>query len=112
MIFHELISGGLSQRLKSTLKLKSETQSGSMKGKNIDENIRLIYDLMTQRIQKYTWLIIFIDFEKVFDLISWYFSLNNILFSLSSLHELRLQTIRLGNKPINPSLNKLCERYS
>ena len=36
--------------------------------------------------------------------------------SLSNLHELHLQTIRLGNKPmayINPSLNNLtlCERY-
>ena len=28
------------------------------------------------------------------------FSLNNILFSLSNLHELHLQTIRLGNKPM------------
>ena len=37
-------------------------------------------------------------------------SLNNIYFSISNLHELSLQTIRLGNKPmayINPSLNKL-----
>ena len=39
----------------------------------------------------------------------------NIFFSLSNLHELHLQTIRLGNKPmayINPSLNNLtlCER--
>ena len=44
-------------------------------------------------------------------------SLNNILFLLSNLHKLRLQTIRLGNKPmayISPSLNtlKLCEKYS
>ena len=46
-----------------------------------------------------------------FDGYTWH-SLNNILFSLSNLHELRihLQTIRLGNKPmayINPSLNNL-----
>ena len=49
MIFHKRISGGLSQRLKSTLKffLKSETQSGFMKGRHIDENTRLIYNLMT-----------------------------------------------------------------
>ena len=80
--FYKLISGCLSQRLKSTLNfLISETQSVFMKGRYIGENTRFIYYLMAYTESKnIPGLFMLIDFEKAFDSISWSFIYNVLHF--------------------------------
>ena len=74
-VFYKIISGVISKRIKSKLgKLISNSQSGFMKGRYIGENTRLIYDLMSHtELNNIPGLLVFIDFEKAFDSVSWSF---------------------------------------
>jgi hypothetical protein len=74
-VLYKLISGCISQRIKSTLDyLISNSQTGFIKGRYIGENTRFIYDLMsfTEK-HNFPRLLMLIDFEKAFDSISWLF---------------------------------------
>ena len=49
-------------------------QSGYIPGKNIEENIRLILDIMSfTRAKNLPGPLLLIDFEKAFDSLEWYF---------------------------------------
>jgi exonuclease III len=74
-VLYKLISGCLSNRMKSSLDvIISDTQSGFMKGRYIGENTRFIYDLMSYTESKnIPGLLVLVDFEKAFDSVSWCF---------------------------------------
>ena len=72
---YKIGSGSIANRLKSTLdKLISKEQTGFIPGRYIGENIRLIYDLLQYTEEnQIPGLLLFIDFEKAFDSVSWKF---------------------------------------
>ena len=74
-VFYKLISGCLSQRIKSTLdQLISSSQTGFLSGRYIGENTRLLYDIMSYtECNDIPGLLVLIDFEKAFDSIAWSF---------------------------------------
>lgn len=65
----------MSRRLKLILDLIiSDTKSGFMKGRNIGENTRFVYDIMAYKeLEHIPGLLVLIDFEIAFDSISWSF---------------------------------------
>ena len=72
---YKIASGAIANRIKSVLDdLIGRDQTGFIKGRSLVENIRVIYDMM-----KFTdehqipGLLLFIDFEKAFDSLSWNF---------------------------------------
>ena len=72
---YKIASGVISTRIKSVLnKLISKDQTGFLKGRYIGENTRDIYDIMDFT-EEYDipGLLLFIDFEKAFDSVSWNF---------------------------------------
>ena len=75
---YKFYSGILAERFKLILpKLIHADQKGFVNGRFIGENLRLIYDIINEcEIQNSKNLIILIDFEKVFDSISWKFILD------------------------------------
>ena len=79
-VMYKIASGCIAERLKTVLtKLISSDQTGSISGRYIGENTRLIYDIMniTEELN-IPWLLLIIDFEKRFDSISWDF-INKVL---------------------------------
>lgn len=74
-VTYKLASACIANRLKQVLDtIISKTQTGFIKGRYIGENTRLIYDLMNfTEINNIPGLLIFIDFEKAFDSVSWNF---------------------------------------
>ena len=60
-------------------KVIHEDQKGFLSGRYIEENIRIIYDVLfeTQK-QNLPGLILSIDFEKAFDTVSWKFIDKNV----------------------------------
>ena len=72
---YKIASGVISTRIKSVLnKLISKDQTGFLKGRYIGENTRLIYDIMDFTEENdIPGLLLFIDFEKAFDSVSWNF---------------------------------------
>ena len=74
-VFYKLISGCLSQRIKSTLdQLISYSQTGFLSGRYIGEHTRLLYDIMSYtECNDIPGLLVLIDFEKAFDSIAWSF---------------------------------------
>ena len=81
-VIYKLASGAIANRLKATLSsIISNTQTGFVSGRTISENTRLIYNLMDITEKKnITGLLMLIDFEKVFDSISWTFLYNTLKF--------------------------------
>ncbi|MCU7801406.1 MAG: reverse transcriptase family protein, partial [gamma proteobacterium symbiont of Lucinoma myriamae] len=72
---YKLASGTIANRIKTVLdSIIDKDQTGFIKGRSIVENIRMIYDMI-----KFTdeydipGLLLFIDFEKAFDSLSWNF---------------------------------------
>ena len=65
----------IASRSKTVLdKLISEQQKGFMSGRFIGENVRTIYDISFEtKCQEIPGLIVFFDFEKAFDTVSWKF---------------------------------------
>ena len=72
---YKLGSGVIANRIKTVLdKLISKDQTGFMAGRYIGENTRLIYDLLDYTEERnIPGLLLFIDFEKAFDSVSWKF---------------------------------------
>ena len=70
-IDYKILSGILANRLKTILpKIIGDTQ----KGFYIGENIRLLYDIMSElNIQQRKGLILLLDFEKAFDSLEWHY---------------------------------------
>jgi hypothetical protein len=65
-------SGCIANRIKSVLpKLISGDQTGFISGRNILKNTRLIYDMNYIEIKNIPGMILFINFEKEFDTVSW-----------------------------------------
>ena len=74
-VIYKLASAAISEQLKPVLdNLISPCQSDFVKGRNIGECTRLIYDLIyyTEKNQ-IPGLLMLIDFEKAFDSVSWNF---------------------------------------
>ena len=72
---YKILAKLLANRLQKVIpSLVSEDQSGYIKGRYIGENIRLILDIIEYTNLKINpGIIIFLDFEKAFDSISWGF---------------------------------------
>ena len=81
-IIYKLASGFITQRLKKTLPMIiSKTQTGFISGRMISDNNRLIYDIMhIAESKNLTGLLMLVDFEKAFDLISWKFIYKTLQF--------------------------------
>ena len=77
---YKIGSTAIANRMKTVLdKLISKEQTGFMTGRYIGENTRLIYDLLQYTENKnIPGLLLFIDFEKAFDSVSWKF-INKVL---------------------------------
>ena len=74
-VSYKLASAAIAERIKIVLgKLIHEDQTGFISGRNMSENIRVLYDLFcyTKLTQK-PGLLLLIDFEKAFDSLSWKF---------------------------------------
>ena len=72
---YKIASACIANRIKGVLnKLIHSDQKGFMKGRYIGDNIRLIYDILEYtNSRNIPGLLLFIDFEKAFDSISWAF---------------------------------------
>ena len=70
-----MATNAIACRLKKFLpELISQSQTGFIKGRFIGESTRFVYDAMNYtEIKKNKGLLMFIDFEKAFDLVSWTF---------------------------------------
>ena len=77
-VLYKLLSTVIATRLKTVLDcIISESQSGFIRGRNISDVTRLIYDLMNYtEIHNIDGLLMLIDFEKAFDSVSWKFLCN------------------------------------
>ena len=74
-VLYKLLSTVIANRLKAILDcIISKTQSGFIRGRNISDVTRLIYDLMNYtENHNIDGLLVLIDFEKAFDSVSWKF---------------------------------------
>ena len=74
-VLYKIASAAIANRLKSVLnKLISNNQTGFLKGRNISDCTRLVYDVMHYTENKnIPGLLLLVDFEKAFDSISWSF---------------------------------------
>ena len=72
---YKIASGSIANRIKNTLnKLIDSDQTGFIQGRYIGENTRLVYDIMQYADENdITGMLLMIDFEKVFDSVSWTF---------------------------------------
>lgn len=100
-VIYKIASGCIANRLKLYMgKLISRDQTGFLKGRFIGENIRLVYDLMnyTER-NNIPGLLMLIDFEKVFDSVSWEFVFHTLdLFNFGNSIKDWIQTFYNGIK--------------
>ena len=72
---YKLASAAIAERLKPSLdQLISDCQTGFIKGRQISDSTRLIYDMIHQtELKNIPGLLMLIDFEKAFDSVSWKF---------------------------------------
>ena len=72
---YKIASACIAQRLKTVLpSIIHESQTGFLPGRNINQNIRLLYDVLVHTdTHKIPGLLLLIDFEKAFDTIAWSF---------------------------------------
>ena len=94
-VVYKIASGCIAENLKTYMdKLIRRDQTGFLKGIFIGENNILVYDLMNYTEKNHIpGLLIFIDFEKAFESISWEFILNT------------LKLFNFGNSKINWTRN-------
>ena len=76
----KILFGILANRVKAILpKVIGDTQKGFLKNIYIGENIRLVYDIISElNIQQRKGLILLLDFEKAFDSLEWHY-INKVL---------------------------------
>ena len=81
-VSYKIASSCIANRIKTVLDfLIHENQKGSLKGRFIGENTRMIYDVLQYTHDKnIPGLLLLIDFEKAFDSISWKFLFDALLF--------------------------------
>ena len=74
-VSYKIASGCIAQRLRSVLhKIINTDQSGFMSGRFIGDNIRLVYDTLSEaKSSNKRGMLILIDFEKAFDTVAWSF---------------------------------------
>ena len=74
-VLYKMASNAIDCRFKKILPdLISQSQTGFIKGRFIGESTRLVYDVMNYtEFKKIKGLLMFIDFEKAFDSVSWKF---------------------------------------
>ena len=74
-VLYKMATNVIASRLKKALSdLISQSQTGFIKGRFIGESTRLVYDVMNYtEVKKIKGLLMFIDFEKAFDSVSWKF---------------------------------------
>ena len=74
-VLYKMATNVIASRLKKVLPdLISQSQTGFIKGRFIGESTRLVYDVMNYtEVKKIKGLLMFIDFEKAFDSVSWKF---------------------------------------
>ena len=74
-IVYKLASGSIANQIKTVLDLIiNRDQTGFIKGRSIAENIQVIYDIMNFTDEQHIpGLLLFTDFEKAFDCLSWNF---------------------------------------
>ena len=72
---YKIATSSIAERMKQVLpKLISEDQSGFMANRSIENNTRLIYDLISDcNTSRLTGLLLCINFEKAFDSLDWTF---------------------------------------
>ena len=72
---YKIASGSIANRVKTYLdKIINPDQTGFIKGRNLAENIRTIYDIMQYtEDENIPGFLLLIDFEKAFDSVSWSF---------------------------------------
>ena len=99
-VSYKIATGCIANRLKSILeKIISPDQSGFMSGRFIGDNIRLVYDTLSEaKSSKKRGLLELIDFEKAFDSVAWSF-INKTLGYLNFGDSIR-RWIRLFNTQI------------
>ena len=81
-VAYKITSLALTNRLKTVLDcLISKTQSGFIRRRFIGDSTRLIYDLMHLiEAERKSAQLVLIDFEKVFDSVSWNFLFSTLKF--------------------------------
>ena len=79
---YKIASGSIANRVKTYLdKIINPDQTGFIKGRNLAENIRTIYDIMQYtEDENIPGLLLLIDFEKAFDSVSWSFIQKSLQF--------------------------------
>ena len=106
-VIYKLASAVISNRLKKVLNnIINENQKGFIAGRFLGENVRLIYDVLFEsKKQNLPGLLLFTDFEKAFDTVSWkfimkvldYFNFGNSLKSWVGLFQKGSETCILQN---------------
>ena len=74
-VVYKLASGAIAERLKPSLdRIISKCQTGFIKGRQISDSTRLVYDILhLSESKNIPGLLMLIDFEKAFDSLSWKF---------------------------------------
>ena len=99
-VIYKLASGAIAERIKPSLdQIISKCQTGFIKGRQIIDSTRLIYDILHSTESKnIPGLIMLIDFEKAFDSLSWKFLYK--VMSFFGYSENLIQWIKLFNTDI------------
>ena len=105
---YKLASSCIAERIKSVLShLISNDQTGFIPGRYIGENCRLIYDILhfTEE-NDIAGILLLIDFEKVFDSISWSFIYNTLKFF--NFGESVIEWVKTFYKDITSAITQNC----
>ena len=99
-VIYKLASGAIAERIKPSLdKIISKCQTGFIKGRQISDSTRLIYDILHLTESKnIPGLLMLTDFEKAFDSLSWKFLYK--VMSFFGYSENLIQWIKLFNTEI------------
>ena len=114
-VIYKLASAVISNRIKKELdSVINENQKGFIAGRFLGENIRLIYDVLFEsKKQNIPGMLLSIDFEKAFDIVSWsffsdvldYFNFGNSIKTWIGLFQKGSETCILQNSFISEAFN-------